>query len=111
SPSEVAQLLDAPNAAARFAPEERPDLLRADLVVRGRSVQDRAEVYLVVEISVGIGPDDVERAVRRAALLSRLATTMPVVAGVSITAQAEVLAKERGVWRVLDGQTSEPASA
>lgn len=40
------------------------------------------EVYLVVEISRGIGPGDVERAVRRAVLLAQIGVqTLPVVAG------------------------------
>jgi hypothetical protein len=111
SPSEVGLLLDAPDTAAQFAPEERRDVLLADLVVRGCRVQDQAEVYLVVEISVGIGPDDVERAVRRAGLLGRVVTALPAVAGGSITAEAAALAEERGVWQVLDGQIEALAGA
>ena len=44
----------------------------ADLVVRGRRREDGAEVYVVVEVSWGVGSHDVERAVHRAALLAQL---------------------------------------
>src|SRR5438105_10016240 len=44
-------------------------LYEADVIVRGRRAEDRTEVYLVVEVSWGVGPHDVERAAQRAALL------------------------------------------
>ena len=51
---------------------EAQELYDADLVVRGRRAVDGTEVYLVVEVSWGVGPYDVERAARHAALLTHL---------------------------------------
>ncbi len=79
-------------------------------VLRGRRWTDDAEAYLIAEVSVGIGEDDVERAVRRAELLHR-AIERPVIAAVAgrgITPQASALAREYGVWRILDGTPIAP---
>jgi hypothetical protein len=58
------------------------EIYDADVVARGRRLEDGTEVYLVVEVSWGVGRYDVERAAQRAALLARLGTpVIPVVAG------------------------------
>jgi hypothetical protein len=58
------------------------EIYDADVVARGRRLEDGTEVYLLVEISWGVGRQGVERAVQRAALLTRLGTpVIPVVAG------------------------------
>jgi hypothetical protein len=51
---------------------EVQELYDADLVVRGRRAIGGTEVYLVMEVSWSVGPYDVERAARRAALLARI---------------------------------------
>jgi hypothetical protein len=107
----VADLIDDAEARGLLSPAERRDILLADLVVRGRRREDQEELYLVVEISVGIGPGDVERAERRASLLGRIQAAIPVVAGEGITPEAMALAETRGVWRVLDGQILAPGPA
>ena len=85
------------------------DVSLADILVRGRHRERGTETYLVVEVSWGIGPYDVERATRRAALLAQTgAETMPVVAGQSITAEAAELARAMRVWQVLDGRIVAP---
>jgi hypothetical protein len=104
----VVDLLDMAEDAGQLTPAQCYDILLADVVVRGRRAEDSAEVYLVVEVSVGIGLDDVERAARRADLLGRLAPTTAAVAGEWITPEAEALADARGVWRVLDGRSLAP---
>ena len=106
---QVAALIDEPGGEEQLTRAERRDLLLADLVVRGRRWSDDAEVYLVVEVSAGLGPNDVERAARRAGLLSRLRPALAAVAGAWITPEAESLADERGVWRVLDGRVQAPS--
>ena len=54
-------------------------------------------------------PEDVERAVRRAALMSQTGLqTLPVVAGERITAEAAELARAMRVWQVLDGRVTAP---
>jgi hypothetical protein len=81
------------------------ELYEADRVVRGRRIEDRAEVYLVVEVSWGIGPHGVERAVQRASLLALTGVTaLPVVAGQWITTEARRLAHQDHVWQLTDRQ-------
>lgn len=105
SHQQLANLLD---AAGRLTRAERRDLLETDLVIRGRRREDGGEVHLVVEISVGIGLDDVARAARRASLLNRVRPAQAVVAGEWATLEAANLAEAGGVWRVLDGRTLPP---
>ena len=103
---ELASLLDeAVNAGAVSEPEAE-DILLADLVVQGKQRDDGSEIYLIVEVSWGVGPQDVERAVRRAKLLSKAGlSTVPVVAGRKITKEARQLAQQQHVRQVTDGQT------
>lgn len=90
--------------------EDIEEITRADLVVQGLSREDDRQVHLVVEISWGIGLSDVERAQERAELLSRLGiSTLPVVAGKTVTPEAEAKAKSTGVWQVIDGKVSSPS--
>jgi hypothetical protein len=57
--------------------------------------------------SWGVGTGDVERAVRRAALLGQTGLhTLPVVAGERITDEAAELARAMRVWQVLDGRVT-----
>ena len=109
SSQQLADLLDEAEARGDLTRAERRDVLCADLVDRGRRREDGSELYLVIEVSAGVGPDDVERAARRAVLLGRLQTALPVVAGEWATPEAEALAKVRGVWRVLDGRVLAPS--
>ena len=87
--------------------EEAREVLDTDIVVRGRRWKDGKEEFLVVEVSWGVGVTDVERAVRRAELLRRLGLEVrAAVAGRGITSEAEGLAAEKGVERVIDGRVS-----
>lgn len=102
---------DAVDRGALSAAQAR-DLALADVVVRGRRPEDGSEVYLVVEVSWGVGPHDVERAARRAALLAQVGVaTIPVVAGKQVTAEAIELAHRQQVWQVMDGHALRPESA
>ena len=74
SPEELDALLEGAVAQGQLSEAEADEILLADLLLRGRRRADNAEVYVVVEISWKIDPYDVERSVRRAALLSRLGT-------------------------------------
>jgi hypothetical protein len=95
-----------------LSPIQAQEIYDADVIVRGKRSTDGAEVYLVVEVSWGVGPHDVERAVERATLLSRTgAVTIPVVAGKKITAPAARLAREKQVWQVTNGAIKSPESA
>jgi hypothetical protein len=85
------------------------EIALADVVVRGRRREDGREIYLVAEVSWGVGPYDVERAVQRAALLAKVGLpALPVVAGRSVTAEAVELARTKEVWQLTDGQALPP---
>jgi hypothetical protein len=106
---ELVALLEEAVARGSLSEEGMDEIARADVVVRGQRRERPGEVYLVVEVSWGVGPGDVERAVRRAALLSQTGLqTMPVVAGERITDEAAELARAMRVWQVLDGRVTAP---
>ena len=90
---------------------EARELYEADVVVRGKRPEDGTDVYLVVEVSWGVGLYDVERAAQRAMLLSHTGlTTIPAVAGKTILLEAAALAHQSQVWQVTDGHAIPPAS-
>jgi hypothetical protein len=106
---ELVALLEEAVARGVLSEEGMDEIARADVVVRGQRRDGSGAVYLVVEVSWGVGPGDVERAVRRAALLSQTGLqTLPVVAGERITAEAAELARAMRAWQVLDGRITAP---
>jgi hypothetical protein len=106
---ELVTLLERAVAAGRLSEDGMDEIAQADVVVRGQRRERPGDVYLVVEVSWGVGPGDVERAVRRAALLAQTGLqTMPVVAGERITDDAAELARAMRVWQVLDGRVTAP---
>ncbi len=106
---ELLALLEEAVARGSLSEDGMDEIARADVVVRGQRRDGSGEVYLVVEVSWGVGPGDVERAVRRAALLSQTGLqTMPVVAGERITDEAAELARAMRAWQVLDGGVTAP---
>ena len=110
SPEELAELLDSLENAGQLSEAEVRDIQNADVVVRGRDRDTGEERYLLVEVSVGVGLEDVERAARRAKLLARALNVpvLPVVAGEYFRAEAMRAANELGVWKVLDGGCEPP---
>ncbi|MEJ5252425.1 MAG: hypothetical protein HPY54_09030 [Chthonomonadetes bacterium] len=109
SAEELDHLLEEALESGKITPQERDDLLDTDLVVRGRWHEDGEPVYLVVEISWGIGLDDTRRALRRAQTIAKIGTrTVPVVAGERATEDAIAEAHEFGVWQVLDARIEPP---
>jgi hypothetical protein len=112
SNDELVALLDAAVTQGRLSEDEADEVLQADIVVRGRRREDSTEVYLVVEVSWGVGLHDVQRAVERAALLARLGTSaLPVVAGFWVTPDAQEPARALRVWQVTDGRVTPPEVA
>ena len=106
---ELVILLEEAVARGVLSEDGMHEIARADVVVQGQRRESPGEVYLVVEVSWGVGPGDVERAVRRAALLGQTGLqTMPVVAGERITDEAAELARAMRVWQVLDGRVAAP---
>lgn len=111
SGDELVSLLDAAVTQGRLSEDEADEVLQADVVVRGRRRDDNTEVYLVVEVSWGVGLSDVQRAADRAALLARLGMpALPVVAGFWVTPEAQEPARALRVWQVTDGRVTPPGN-
>jgi chromosome segregation ATPase len=84
------------------------DVVECDALIFGRDPEDGKPTYLLLEASWTVDLEDVERASRRAALLSRAGlTVVPVVAG--YTARPNILeeAARRNVRCVFDGRNRE----
>ncbi|MCS6924643.1 MAG: hypothetical protein NZ578_01955 [Candidatus Binatia bacterium] len=112
SADEVTTLVEDAQDRGILSEAEARELYDTDLIVRGKKREDGTEVYLVVEVSWGVGLHDVERVLKRAALLARLGTAvMPVVAGKRLTADAIRSARTQQVWQVTDGYAVPPESA
>ena len=62
SNDELVALLDAAVTHGQLSEEASEQILQADIVIRGRRREDGTDVYLVVEVSWGVGLSDVQRA-------------------------------------------------
>jgi len=92
-------------AVAPLTEKEREELSVVDLLAHGRRKTDGQEVVLVIEVSWVIVPNDVERAVQRAKILSqRGVVATPVVAGREIDDEAREAARTAGCALVMDGR-------
>ncbi|MCX7992988.1 MAG: hypothetical protein N2651_04890, partial [Fimbriimonadales bacterium] len=84
--------------------EEQTELLYADWFVEGRVRGQEREVWLVVEVSWGVGVDDVERAHARASILRRAgADAYGATMGRGAAPEAVERARELGILLALDG--------
>ncbi|MDP9021962.1 MAG: hypothetical protein M3N57_04520 [Actinomycetota bacterium] len=111
TPRELDDLLEAAVADGILTEDETDELRRADAVLQGRRREDGAEVYVVVEASVGVGLKDVDRARRRADLLARTGRdAVAVVGGTWVVPEAQAAARAYRVWQVTDGRAVAPAS-
>jgi hypothetical protein len=114
SPDELIALVEDAVDSGALSDAQAQEIYEADVVVRGKRREDGAEVYLMVEVSWGVGTDDVTRAAQRATLLAHTgATVIPVVAGKWVVPEAGWLARTQQVWQLTDGQAvpPEPAAA
>jgi hypothetical protein len=112
SPDELIALVEEAVDSGAFSHDQAQEIYDADVVVRGRRREDGAEVYLVVEVSWGVGTDDVARAAKRADLLAHTGTTaIPVVAGKWVTPDAARFAHLSYVWQLTNGRAIPPESA
>jgi uncharacterized protein YoxC len=108
----LADLLDEALDRGAITDAERLDALRTDIVLSGRRRDTGAEVYLAVDASAGIRPDDVQRAIERARVLAKLGRpAYPVVAGQEMTRDAAPLAAAGGVWQLHDGRAIIPPAS
>jgi len=77
---------------------ERDDAILADVVVRGQRCDTGSAVLLVIEVAPEIGVADVEQALHRTPLWTKLGIpAQPVVAGLTISAEGARLAHARQV--------------
>ncbi len=96
---------------SRLSDEEIRQLLPLDVLIKGRlprhhQPQSDGEVWLAVEVSSVIDANDVERAVRRAALLRKAGlVTVPVVSGQEMVRDNSISEKveQEHVAVILDG--------
>ncbi|MCS7251578.1 MAG: hypothetical protein NZ572_03975 [Thermoflexus sp.] len=91
--------------------EEVDSLNEADVIVQGNRLEGEGIAYLVVEVSAIVHPNDVERAVERAAALRKVfpeAEVIPAVAGPEIHSEAARIARKLGVWWLKDGRVFPP---
>jgi len=109
SAEELSAFVEGAVEDGKLTDSDADEIIRADIVARGRHPEEGSEIYLVIEVSWGIGLSDVERAARRALLLSHAGVrAIPVVAGEGITEEAAHLARQLSVWRVIDGRAIPP---
>jgi hypothetical protein len=111
STQELATLVDDALDAGALSRLERDDVLDVDLVARGQRWEDGKNILLAVEVSVAIDAGDVERVVRRAAVLGKIQDAMPVVAGERLTPAGRSLAESYGVVVALDGRVGKPGDS
>jgi hypothetical protein len=84
------------------------DVVECDALIFGRDPEDGKPTYLLLEASWTVDLEDVERASRRAALLSRAGlTVLPVVAGYAARPNILEEAARRNVRCVFDGRNRE----
>ena len=112
SSDEIMSLVETAQDSGLLSDTDALELYATDVVVRGKSREDGTAVYLVVEVSWGVGRHDVERAVKRAELWSRLGTpAIPVVAGRWVTHEAEHLCRSHPVWQLTNGRAVPPSKS
>jgi hypothetical protein len=85
--------------AGELAEEDVDDLSRADFIISGRKPPPSAgELFAIVEISLEIDRADIDRAARRAGILSRAGyDAVAIVGGYELTADANEHARRMGV--------------
>lgn len=101
SPNDLREALE-----ARLSEDEVDEVMLVDVLIHGRlrHVENKPEVWLVLEVSHVIDRDDVDRAQKRAALLRRAGyRAIPVVAGEKMREECEGPVRVGQVAVFLDG--------
>lgn len=99
------KLLERMNAAKALTDDEWHEIVDLDLAVEAVTRQTARQLILAMEISWVIDGGDVERAVRRAALMRECGLpAIPVVAGKGLLPGAKDSAKDHRVLVALDGR-------
>ena len=106
---EYADLLEDAVDAGRLSEADRNVLCWVGVVLRGHRRQDDQDVYFVVEATADIHIEDVVRAATHATLMEQLGRpVVPIVAGRRLDDGAAIVARERGVWFVVDDELTPP---
>ena len=99
------KLLEQMDAAKTLTDNEWQEIVALDIAVEAVTRQTERQLILAMEISWTIDDGDVERAVRRAALMrERELPAIPVAAGKGILADAKDNAQDHRVLVALDGR-------
>jgi hypothetical protein len=110
SAEELDTLLEDAETKGLLSSEESDTILLSDLVICGRQRGTGAEVYLVVEVSWGVGIEDVQRAANRAALLTKAGViAIPAVAREWVIPDAQQFAPAMKVWQFTPSRVTPPA--
>jgi hypothetical protein len=90
--------------------QESEEITLTDLVISGKQRSTGTPIYLVTEISWGVGIDDVQRAATRASLFAKTGKhVIPAVAGEWVTPDAQQLAPGLGVWQFTPSRVVAPS--
>jgi hypothetical protein len=102
-PMDVIESLEESPAIRELTDDDLDQIRRADLIATGTI--DGEKIYLVGEVSFTADNDDVLRAARRAAVLTKAGERVqPFVACDLISPLSKELAGREGVWIILDGR-------
>lgn len=101
--------MDDAEARGLLTEEDSDEIELADLIIRGRRRGVGTTIYVLTEVSWGVGVDDVNRAAKRAAILAKAGVVViPAVAGEWVTPDAQQLAPGLGVWQFTPSQAIPP---
>jgi uncharacterized protein YoxC len=106
SNADFAELLETAAEAGQISEVQAEDAKLIDAVARGRRRSDGATIYLALEISAVVDGHDLERAIRRAAIITEATNmpTLPVVIGETILAEVRNQAEQLGAGYVVIAQ-------
>jgi hypothetical protein len=106
---DVVESLENSPAVGELTADDLDQLSRADLIATGTI--DGEALYLVGEVSFTADNDDVLRATRRAAVLTKAGErSQPFVACDAISPISAELARREGVWVIVKGRLVTPAA-
>ena len=101
--TEFASLLDDARKTGLLAPDQFQELLNLDLVFAAKRNSDDADVHVVAEVSITAGDSDIERAARRAPILSAVTAhpVFPAVVSASVDDKRKARAAQENVTVML----------
>ncbi len=101
----MGDLLDEIESRTEISDEEADELMSVEAIFSAVKKKTREPVYVVLEASWVVDESDMERAIRRAAILQRLGyPAVPVVGGVEVATPVIRAATEGSVVLALDGK-------